>query len=71
MTRWYIALLFYLIAVCILLALRPAMMFQPNKHYRRWSVRRSPETSVFSVAIVFPILAFLSYYLSAFIMVML
>lgn len=65
MTRWYIAILLYLIVVCLLLALRPSMMFKPDKDYRQWSVRRDADHSIFSIAIVFPVLAIVCYYLSA------
>lgn len=65
MTRWYIAILLYLIIVCLLLALRPAMMFKPDKDYRRWSMRRDADHSIFSVAIIFPLLAIVCYYISA------
>jgi hypothetical protein len=71
MTRWYIAILFYLILVCILLALRPAMLFQPDKTYRRWGMKRSADHSLFSIAFLFPLLAVLSYYLAAFYMILL
>lgn len=64
MSRWYIAVLIYLIAVCLLLALRPAMLFKADKDYKRWSVHRTPDNSIFSIMIVFPVLAILSYYLS-------
>jgi hypothetical protein len=65
MTRWYIAVLIYLIFVCLLLAFRPKMLFQENKDYRRWGMARDDEHSLFSVMFLFPLLAFLSYYLAA------
>lgn len=65
MSRWYIAILLYLILVCLLLAFRPNMLFQPDKDYKRWSVHRSETTSIFSIMFAFPVLAILSYYLSA------
>jgi len=65
MSRWYIAILLYLIVVCLILALRPTMLFKEDKDYKRWSVHRSSENSIFSIMFLFPMIAILSYYLSA------
>ncbi len=64
MSRWYIAVLLYLILISLLLAFRPKMLFLENKDYRRWGMNRD-EQSIFSVMFLFPLVAFLSYYLTA------
>lgn len=63
--RWYIAILLYLLLVCIIMALRPKMLFLENKTYKKWSLYQSRDCSIFSIAILFPIMAFISFYLSA------
>lgn len=65
MSRWYIAILLYLIIVCLLLALRPAMLFKEDKDYKRWSVHRSSDNSIFSIMFLFPVIAIVCYYLAA------
>ena len=65
MSRWYIAVLLYLIVVCLILALRPRMLFKDDKDYKRWAVHRSEDNSIFSIMIAFPVIAIVCYYLAA------
>jgi hypothetical protein len=65
MSRWYIAVLIYLIVVSLLLAFRPKMLFLENKDYRTWGMNPDADQSIFSVMFLFPIIAFVSYYLAA------
>lgn len=63
-SRWYLAMLLYLILVCLILALRPSMLFD-NRDYKKWSAKTTKEHSIFSIAILFPILAIVSFYLAS------
>jgi hypothetical protein len=68
--RWYLAILIYLILVCLILALRPNMLFD-ERQYKKWGVKTSKEYSIFSIAILFPVLAFVSFYLASWYIVIL
>jgi len=63
-SRWYLAILIYLLLVCLILALRPNMFFE-GRQYKKWGAKTNQEYSIFSIAIMFPVLAFLSFYLAS------
>jgi len=64
MGRWHLAILLYLIIICLLLAVRPSMMFV-GKQYKTFGISNSENQSIFSIMVIFPVIAFLSYFLSA------
>lgn len=65
--RWFFAILLYMVLVLLILAIRPAFMFNSQGQLKDWSVSQGPNTTIFGAQIVFPILAFLCYYLTVFV----
>jgi len=65
--RWQIAITVYLLIALVLIYFKPAMMFTPEGDVKHWSSENTETTSVFSLVIVFPILALLCYYLGVWI----
>lgn len=63
--RWHIAILVYLFIVLLLLAFRPALLFQADNTSKIWAGRIDPSHSVFAPAFVFPLLGFLSFFFTA------
>ena len=59
----------YLLVTLILIYIQPSMLFTTDGKPKQWSLERNSncETSVFSPAIVFPVVAIICYYISAFI----
>jgi hypothetical protein len=62
--RWHIALFIYAAMIATLLIARPSVMFTADGQPKRWSAELSDTTTPFSVMIVFPVLAFLSFYIA-------
>jgi hypothetical protein len=62
--RWFFAIVLYIIIVLAILAIRPAFMFNEQGQLKEWSLTQSANTTIFGAQIVFPILAFLCYYLT-------
>ena len=62
--RWFFAILLYIVLVLLILAIRPAFMFNNQGQLKQWSATQGPDTTIFGAQIVFPILAFLCYYLT-------
>lgn len=62
--RWFFAIVLYIILVLAILAIRPALMFNDQGQLKDWSLTQGPNSTIFGAQIVFPVLAFLCYYLT-------
>lgn len=67
--RITIALLLYTLVVGLLAWARPAFLVGPDGRWKRATFNTSAENSIFGPAVVFPVLAILSYYVAALILV--
>lgn len=65
MSRWLIAIAFYLAFTAVLLVWRPALMFRQDGAAKSWGAEMSENVSPFAPAFVLPFLAILSYYFAA------
>jgi hypothetical protein len=65
--RWFFAILLYIILALLIIAVRPAFMFTEQGHLKDWSLTASPNSTIFGAQIIFPILAFLCYYITVWI----
>ena len=63
MDRWILSLFVYFIIVFILLLIKPSLMFDSNGQMKPFGVGFEDGKSVFSPIFVFPLLAFLSYFI--------
>lgn len=61
--RWQLALVLYALFICLILLIKPALMFTADGNIKQWSTENTEVSSIFSPMIVFPMLGFLSYYL--------
>jgi len=62
--RWFVAVFVYGIIVAILVAAKPALMFDPDGNIKSCGTGIMYGATPFSPAIVFPILAILCYIMS-------
>jgi hypothetical protein len=69
-SKWFVALILYGLLVLLLLWIRPSMMFDANGHIKDFGTSTSATESVFSIKIMFPLIAIVSYYVAGFIEVM-
>jgi hypothetical protein len=65
LSRWQIAVFLYLVMVAVILAIRPALMFDMEQNPKAWGLDMERGVSVFSPMFVFPILALICYYIAA------
>ena len=63
--QWVLALLMYLIIITILFLLKPALLFNSDGTFKKFSTGFVDGNSVFAVSIIFPLLAFICYLLSS------
>lgn len=63
LARWHIALVIYLVIVAAIILGRPAIMFDAEGNVKPWGVNTDAGQSIFSVQMVFPLLAIILYYI--------
>ena len=63
--QWVIALLMYFIIITILFLSKPALLFNSDGTFKKFSTGFVDGNSVFAVSIIFPLLAFICYLLSS------
>lgn len=65
LARWQAAILLYLCVAIVLIAVRPPLLFDPEYRAKAFGAQNTALTSVFAPAFVFPLLAFVIYYILA------
>ena len=66
--RIVVAVALYVIAIGLIIVIKPAMMFSPDNKIKVWGT--SDEESIFSPMVVFPVISIVCYYISAWIDIM-
>jgi len=59
--QWLVALLIYFIIITILFLLKPALLFNDDGLFKKFSTGFVDGNSVFAVSIIFPLIAFICY----------
>ena len=63
--QWFVALILYAIIVTVLILLQPSLLFRPDGTVKQFGVGLVEGKSIFSAAIVFPLLGVLCYIFSS------
>lgn len=63
--RWQMTILLYAIVVGLLVYLKPALMFDAEGNPKQFATENTPTTTPFAPIIMFPLLAFILYFIVA------
>lgn len=64
LSRWQLAVIFYVAFVVAILTTQPAMLFDENGAPKKWGAQISDDTSPFAVSFLFPFVGILFYYVA-------
>jgi hypothetical protein len=59
--QWFVALILYLIIVVIIFLAKPALLFNKDGTFKKFSTGFVEGNSVFAISIAFPVIAFVCY----------
>ena len=59
--QWFVALILYLFIVTIIFLAKPALLFNKDGSFKKFSTGFVDGNSVFSISIAFPLIAFICY----------
>ncbi len=65
--RWLFSIIIYIVIVAIIVYFKPPLMFDAEGNPKKWGLENNETESMFSPMILFPLLAIISYYISAFV----